>query len=162
MTKFNKTKEWLEEEYIIKNHSREEIASECGLTLAGLKSTLARFNLKKEKLDISKEKLESLVDKKLNHKEIEKELNIGQTTLYRYLRKYILDIKAEPIENSRYDDINDLLMCQLYLDGFSTTEIGEEFKISARTVQNHLQHCGVPRRSLTILYMVLLLMIVNF
>lgn len=36
--KFNKDKDWLIEEYINKNRKREDIASECGLTLAGLKA----------------------------------------------------------------------------------------------------------------------------
>ena len=63
MAKFTKTKEWLEEEYVIKNRPRQEIADECGLTLAGLKSLLAKLNIKKEKL-------ESLVNQKLSHDEI--------------------------------------------------------------------------------------------
>ena len=70
MAKFTKTKEWLEEEYVIKNRPRQEIADECGLTLAGLKSLLAKLNIKKEKLNIPKEKLESLVNQKLSHDEI--------------------------------------------------------------------------------------------
>ena len=41
MAKFTKTKEWLEEEYVIKNRPRQEIADECGLTLAGLKKFIS-------------------------------------------------------------------------------------------------------------------------
>ena len=148
MRKFTKTKEWLEEEYVIKDRSRKEIASECGLTEAGLKSLLGKFGIKKEKLDISKETLENLINNKLNHKEIEQKLNIGQTTLYRYLRKYNLSIIAEH-QFSKYDDTYDELICQMYLDGFSTVDIGKEFNISHKTVINHLQHCGVPRRTLS-------------
>lgn len=149
MTKFTKTKEWLEEEYVIKNRPRQEIADECGLTLAGLKSLLSKLNIKKEKLNIPKEKLESLINQKLPHDEIEKILKISQTTLYRYLKKYNLKILAEPRLESRYDDSNDVLICQLYLDGFSSVEIGNEFGISPKTVLTHLQHCGVKIRNLS-------------
>ena len=72
MTKFTKTKEWLIDEYVIKNRSRKEITEECGLTVAGLKSLLAKWNIKKEKLSIPKEKLESLVNQRLSHDEIER------------------------------------------------------------------------------------------
>lgn len=149
MSKFTKTKEWLIEEYVIKNRPRKEIANECGLTEAGLKSTLAKFGIKKEKLDLPKEKLKELIDLKLNHKEIEDKLGIGQTTLYRYLKKYNLSILATPKEYSNYDDTNDLLITQLYMDGFSSTEIGKEFGISHITVLNHLKRCGVAIRTLS-------------
>lgn len=77
MVKFTKTKEWLEEEYVIKNRPRQEIAAECGLTVAGLKSLLSKWNIKKEKLNLPKEKLENLINQKLPHDEIEKILDIG-------------------------------------------------------------------------------------
>ena len=95
MAKFTKTKEWLIEEYLIKERSRKEIAAECGLSEAGLKSLLSKFGIKKEKLNISKETIEQLIIQKLNHKEIEEILNISQTTLYRYLKKYKLQIIAK-------------------------------------------------------------------
>lgn len=148
MGKFTKTKDWLIQEYVINNRSRKELSKECGLSVAGLKSLLAKWNIVKETLDIPKSILQELVDKKLSHSDIEKQLGISQTTLYRYLKKYNLELKAE-VDRSQYDDSNDELMCQLYLDGFSTTEIGEELGLSHNTVIRHLQHCGVPRRTLT-------------
>lgn len=68
--RFNKTKEWLIEEYIVKNRSREEVAKECGLTIAGLKSVLLSLNIKKPKLTITKEVLENLVDKRYTVEDI--------------------------------------------------------------------------------------------
>ena len=38
--KFNKTREWVIEEYVNKNRSRKEVAEECGLTIGGFKSYL--------------------------------------------------------------------------------------------------------------------------
>lgn len=148
MVKFTKTKEWLINEYVINNRSRKDIANECGLSEAGLKSLLNKWGVKKEKLNISKEILEELINKKLSHDEIEKRLNISQTTLYRYLKKYNLNILAETKVISKYDDSNDLLICQLYLDGFSSTEIGKEFNITHKTVLDHLRHCGITPRTL--------------
>lgn len=148
MGKFNKTKEWLVEEYVIKNRSRKEIASECGLSESGLKSLLLKLDIKKEILDVPKDKLEELINLKLDHTEIEKRLNISQTTLYRYLKKYNLSIIAD-IDRSQYDDSKDEIICQLYLDGFSTTEIGNELGISHKTVCSHLEHCGISRRTLS-------------
>lgn len=147
MSKFNKTKEWLIEEYVIKNRPRQEIANECGLTLAGLKSLLAKWNIKKEKLDLPKEILEELINKKLAHNEIENILGIGQTTLYRYLHKYNLKILAEPRFQSKYDDSNDVLICQLYQDGFSCTDLAKEFGVSHKTILNHLERCGISIRN---------------
>lgn len=148
MGKFNKTKEWLVEEYVIKNRSRKEIASECGLSESGLKSLLNKLNIKKEILDLPKDKLEELINLKLDHTEIESRLNISQTTLYRYLKKYDLSIIAE-VDHSQYDDSKDEIICQLYFDGFSTTEIGDELGISHKTVCSHLEHCGISRRTLS-------------
>lgn len=47
--KFNKTREWLIDEYVNKNRSRKEIAAECGLIEAGLKSLLKDWKISKEK-----------------------------------------------------------------------------------------------------------------
>lgn len=147
MKKFTKTKEWLIEEYVIKNRSRQEIANECGLTISGLKSLLIKWDIKKEKLNISKEILEKLINEKLSHKEIENKLGIGQTTLYRYLHKYNLKILAETNVKSNYDNSNDLLICQLYQDGFSCTDLAKEFNVSHKTILNHLRKCGVTIRN---------------
>lgn len=47
--KFNKSKEWLIEQYVIFDRPRKEIAAECGLSEAGLKSLLAEFKILKNK-----------------------------------------------------------------------------------------------------------------
>lgn len=149
MSKFNKTKEWVIEEYVIKDRPRKEVAEECGLTLSGFKSLLNKLDIKKEKLNLSKEVIEEAVNRKLTCKQIEKELNISQTTVYRYLKKYGLTILADPIVVDRYNDINDNLICSLYLDGFSSTEIGKELGVSHKTILSHLKHCGIQVRTLT-------------
>lgn len=52
--KFNKTKEWLIEEYIVKNRKLADVANDCGLKPAGLRCVLSKFNIKKEKFTITK------------------------------------------------------------------------------------------------------------
>ena len=72
MIKFNKDKDWLIEEYINKNRKREDIALECGLTVAGLKSLLSKLGIQKPKLIITKNDLEKLIDRGLTAREIAK------------------------------------------------------------------------------------------
>ena len=50
--KFNKDREWLIQEYVINDRPRKEVANECGLTEAGLKSVLLNLDVKKEKFVI--------------------------------------------------------------------------------------------------------------
>ena len=47
--KCTKSKEWIYEEYVIKNRKREDVAKDCGLTVSGFKSILIDYNIKKEK-----------------------------------------------------------------------------------------------------------------
>lgn len=89
--KFNKSKEWLIEQYVIFDRSRKEIAAECGLSEAGLKSLLAEFKILKNKFTIDKKELENLVNQKLSVEKIAKQLNCSETSVYRYLKKYNLN-----------------------------------------------------------------------
>lgn len=93
--KFNKTREWLIEQYVTLNRSREEIATECGLTVAGLKSVLIQLDVKKDKFEIKEKVLRDLVNSGKRVKEIQEILNVSQTSVYRALKKYNLTIIAE-------------------------------------------------------------------
>lgn len=148
--KFNKSKEWLIEEYVIKDRPRKEIAEECGLTIAGLKSVLIKYGVKKEKFTIKQPVLEDLVNnQKLRAEEIAEKLGCGLTTVYRYLQKYNLTIAANPKECIKYNDSNDAMYCSLYLDGLSTPQIAKMYGVTWKTIQSHLEHCGIPRRTLS-------------
>lgn len=145
--KFNKTKEWLTEEYIVKNKSREEVAKECGLTVAGLKSLLINLGIKKSKLVITEEVLKDLVDKKYTVEDIANHFGCSWSPIYRKLTEYGLKIKAEPIKDSRYNSSNDDTIIYMYLDGFSTLEISKQLNISHKTVYNHLIKNGIKVRN---------------
>lgn len=145
--KFNKTKEWLIEEYVVKNRSRKELSEECGLTEAGLKSVLLQYNITKDNKIISIETVRNLLQQGKSVKEITKELNSSPSAIYRIMKTNNLSINYTP-NYSNYDNSKDKLICSLYLDGFSSTEIAKELKVSHRTILNHLNHCNIQTRTL--------------
>lgn len=149
MSKFNKTKEWLIEEYVIKNKSRKEVAENCNLTESGLKSLLIKWDIKKEKINIKESDFVEAVNKKLNAKELAQMFNCSLCTIYKYCKLYKVVILADPDIKNQYDDTNDEEICDLYLNGFSTTEIAKEFNTTHSTIIKHLEHCGVIRRTLS-------------
>ncbi len=144
--KFNKTKEWLIEQYIILDRPRKEIAKACGLSEAGLKSLLSEWKIFKEKFTISKVELKALVDQKLSVIDIAEKLSCSETSVYRYLKKYDLKVLAEPKTYEQYDSSNDEKIVKMYDEGKSSTEIAKHFGITHNTVLTHLEHCGVKRR----------------
>lgn len=145
--KFNKTKEWLIKQYVVLNRPRKEIAAECGLSEAGLKSLLIEWNILKDKFTINKKELEDLVNQKLSVEDIMQKLNCSQTSVYRYLKKYDLKILAEPKVYEQYDSSNDEEIIKMYNEGKSSTAIAKHFGITHNTVLSHLDHCGIKRRS---------------
>lgn len=149
--KFNKDEKWLYEEYVVKDRKLADVAADCGLKPAGLRCVLSKYDIKKEKFTIDKEVLHKLVyEDKLSAEEIMAKLKCGKTTVYRYLRKYNYTIQAVPKEYSQYDDSIDSEICELYVEQkLSSTEIGKIYGISHRSVLNHLEHCGIKRRTLS-------------
>lgn len=144
--KFNKTKEWLIKEYVVNNRSRKEIAKECGLTEAGLKSILSQYNIIKDTKTIDTEDVKALLQQGKSVKEIVKELNSSPSVIYRIMNKNNFTINYIP-HYSNYDNSKDSLVCSLYLDGLPTTEIAKELKVSPRTILNHLRHCNIQIRT---------------
>lgn len=132
--KFNKSKEWLIEQYVIFDRPRKEIAAECGLSEAGLKSLLAEFKILKNKFTIDKKELENLVNQKLSVEKIAKQLNCSETSVYRYLKKYNLNILADPKIYKQYDSSNDEEIIKMYNSGKSSTDIARYFGITHNTV----------------------------
>lgn len=150
MTKFNKDKDWLIEEYINKNRKREDIALECGLTVAGLKSLLSKLGIQKPKLIITKNDLEELIDRGLTASEIAKNLSAEETAVYRRLKDFDLSIpESSRKQYIQYDDTNDSLICELYSEGFSSVEIAKLLETSHITILHHLKHCGIETRTLS-------------
>lgn len=146
--KFNKDREWLIQEYVINDRPRKEVANECGLTEAGLKSVLLNLDVKKEKFVIKQPVLEDLVNQLLSAEDIAHKLGCHSTTVYRYLKKYNLKILAAHKEYIQYDSSNDDMICSLYIDGLSSTEIAKIFNTDHNTILYHLSHCEIPRRTL--------------
>ena len=147
--KFNKTKEWLIEEYVVKDRPRKEIAAECGLSEAGLKSLLKDWEIYKDKLTVTKEQLEECINKKMSAEEIATHFDVYVSTVYKWNKKFGLTILAEPKKFEQYDDTNDAEICEMYESGMSSPEIAKYFNTSWTTILAHLEHCGVKRRTLT-------------
>lgn len=146
--KFNKTREWLYEEYVIKNRPRKEIAAECNLTLAGLKNTLNKYGISKPKLEISISELKKYLEEGNSVDDICDIYHCTRSSVYKRMRENNLTIHYKP-DFKKYDDTNDELICQLYLDGFSTIQIGTQLNMTHGAVLNHLEHCGLNRRTLS-------------
>ena len=144
--KFNKSRDWLYEEYVVKNRSLKEVASDCGLTGAGLKNALAKYGIMKLKMEIPVSELEQYLEEGKTVEEISKIFNCAETSIYRRMKANGLTIHYKP-DFKQYDDTNDELICSLYLDGFSPEEIGKEIGTSRTSVKNHLTHCGITLRS---------------
>lgn len=144
--KFDKTPEWLFNEYVIKDRTIAEIAKECNLTRAGLKSTLNKYNIRKPVFDRKETEIRNLLAAGKTTKEISELLNIGRTTIYRVMKKNNLEINYKP-DFKKYNSSNDSIICSMYLDGFSTTEIAVQLNITAKSVGNHLRHCEIKVRN---------------
>lgn len=144
--KFNKSRDWLYEEYVVKNRSLKEVASDCGLTSAGLKNALAKYGISKPKLEISISELEQYLEEGKSVEEICKIFKCQESSIYRRMKANGLTIHYKP-DFKQYDDTNDELICSLYFDGFSPEEIGREIGVSRTSIKNHLIHYGITLRS---------------
>lgn len=146
--KFNKSREWLYEEYVNKNRSLKEVASDCGLTSAGLKNALAKYNISKPKLEIPVSELEQYLSEGKSVDEIRAMYNCSRNAVYRLMRKHNLTINYSP-DYKQYDSSKDELICSMYLDGISPVNIAKEVGLSRHTVMNHLKHCKIPLRTMS-------------
>lgn len=144
--KLNKSKEWIYQEYVVKNRPRGEIAKECGLTIAGFKSVLIKYGIKKEERHANPEDVIRLLKEGKSVEQITKIIGFEKSSVYRVMKKYNLCINYKP-DYKQYDDSNDETICSLYLDGYSSPQISKALNISHRSVLIHLQHCGIHIRT---------------
>jgi hypothetical protein len=150
MIKFNKSREWLIEEYVIKKRKIKDLAPECGLSVGGLKSRLLKEGIKQEPFNIDIELLRHALEvDKLSVQEVSEKYGYGKTTIRRYAKANNIQILAQPKKHEQYDDSKDELICSFYSDGFSSTQIGKILGISHNTVLTHLKHCGIQRKTLS-------------
>lgn len=146
--KFNKTKEWLYNEYVIKNRSREEVAKECNLSLAGFKSILKKYNIYKDAVIITKKSLEDLILEGYSAKEIAIKLNCSLSRVYTSLKEFDLKIQAPTIRKSTYDDSKDSFIIDMYLEGYSTFAIAKYLNRSHPSIKKHLIKNNIPIRNI--------------
>ena len=146
--KLSKSKEWIYQEYVVKNRPSSEVAKECGLTIAGLKSVLIKYGIKKEERHPNPEEIAKLLKEGKSVKEITKIIGFEETSIYRIMKKYNLHINYKP-DYKQYDDSKDELICSLYLDGYSSVDIAKAINSNHNSVILHLRKCGIPIRTAT-------------
>ena len=146
--KCTKSKEWIYEEYVIKNRKREDVAKDCGLTVSGFKSVLIDYNIKKEKNTIDINWLSQELNSGKTVDEIAKQAHLTKSGLYKIISKNNLKTNYKP-DHSQYDDSKDKEIVKLYNEGYSTTEIGKILHLSHRSILNHLNHCNIQTRNLS-------------
>ena len=144
--KFNKSREWLYEEYVVKNRKREDVAKDCGLTVAGLKNTLDKYGIYKPKFEVPVNELKQYLEEGKSVEEISKIMNCSETSIYRRMKANSLTIHYKP-DFRQYDNTNDKQICDLYSKGLTPKEIGQILNISGPSVRIHLKHCGIHIRS---------------
>ena len=149
--KFNKDRDWLIDEYIVKGRKVKDIARDCGMKVGGLKCLLTRLNIRKPEFPLTKECLHREVyENRLSSEQIAEKYSIGLTSVYRHLKKYGYSIQAAPKLYSSYDSTKDELICSLYLeDKISAVEIAKIAGMSIKGVYNHLYKNGIKPRSLS-------------
>lgn len=148
--KFNKSIDWLIEEYTVKGRNRAEIAKECGVSEAGLKSILLRYNIKQgtDKKEVTKENLKEAIDKGYTREEIAEMFNYSLSGMSKIFQRYQLYPKVhKPFH--QYNTTNDELIQNMYLDGFSTVEVAKVLNTNHSTIKNHLEKMGIARRTLS-------------
>ena len=146
--KCTKSKEWIYEEYVIKNRKREDVAKDCGLTVSGFKSILIDYNIKKEKSTIDINWLSQELNSGKTVDEIAKQMHLTKSGLYKIISKNKLKTNYKP-DHSQYDNSKDKEIVKLYNEGYSTTEIGKILHLSHRSILNHLNHCNIQTRNLS-------------
>lgn len=146
--KFNKTKEWLIEEYVNKNRSRKDVAKDCDLSESDLKSLLLEWKIEKNKLKLDVEYIKEQFENGVPIAKIGAFFGCREKPINRVINDLGLTrVKLKPNLN-KYDSTNDELISSMYRDGLSSTIIAKYFNITHRTVLNHLTNCCIKRRTL--------------
>lgn len=103
--------------------------------------------MKQEVKDV--ELLKDLFNKCVSVREISKQLGVCDRAVQRKVKELGLERPKSMKSRIQYDCTYDKKIIELYEEGKSSTEIGKIVGMSHRSVLNHLQHCGISRRTLS-------------
>lgn len=143
-------KEWLENEYLVKDRSSQDIANEYGCKRNTIQQWLAKFKIKKE---VHKKQIDSYEYLYENYVLLGRELgDIAQTNhitvsdVKYYLTKYKIELRPQPERKLKYeDDIDEII--HLYQDEkISAYQIGKKFGTTHNTIIRLLQKYGIETR----------------
>ena len=104
---FYRDKEWLYNEYIVKNRSAEDIADECGINVRNIREYLAKYGVKKT-IDyheiLSKELfVQEYVDNMMTKNEIADKYKIGLKSIDKLIKEYGLHKRTSGESISLYN-----------------------------------------------------------
>lgn len=149
-------REWLYNEYVIKDRSSQDIADEYGCVRNTIQCWLAKFKIKKKIVrkhyekkypNITKEFLiEENINKKKSLSQISRETGVSFDTLKNYAHEYGIDYY---VEQHRYklSESEQKQICELYQnEKISTNQLGKQFNVGHGTVKKILKRNNIPIR----------------
>ena len=152
-------KEWLYNEYIVKDRSTFDIATEYGCKQSTLQCWLIKFGIKKQKLKHSihnpkphqqKEYLyEEYIVKNRTIESIAEDNNVDDSTISYFLKKYGM-FRDKIVHKVDLSDEDSNEIARLYKYGsLSTVELAYKFSVSRTVIKRVLREKGVRLRSLS-------------
>lgn len=144
-------KEWLINEYVIKDRSTQDIADEYGCKQNTIQCWLVKHNIKKDKkkqIDSYDYLYDAYVIKNTPIRIIAQN---NHTTIYdikRRLRNFDIPLRDEP-RKLKYDNDLDDIVSLYYEDGLSAFKIGEKYNTSHNIIINLLHRHGYKTRNMS-------------
>lgn len=148
----NITREQFYELYITKNMKLRDIAKLLHINVATLEKNIKEKGFsditKEKKLDV--DKFYTLYNNGVTIKEICKELNVSDETLYKLIRKNNITLKVR--KNHNYIDVPNLdyaRLKQLYVEqDLSVKEISDLYNVTCRKIERMLTNYKIKKKSL--------------
>lgn len=150
-------KDWLYNEYIIKDRSTKDIADEYGCKRNTIQCWLNKHKIKKEVVkrdrknkypEITKEFLiEENINKKKTLSQISKEIGIPLDTLTRYCNEFGINYWTEQ-HPTKFSEEVEKEICDLYVnEKISTNQLGKMYNVEHGTIKNILLRNDIDIRN---------------
>ncbi len=141
---------YLFQSFIVENKSVQQIADECGTTVAAVSWQLYVNGIKRNGNKLSRAKLEELyvnTDNSIN--KVAEILGTNSALVSRYLDMYGIEKVTKP--STKYDDSRDAEWIDLYVNKrMSAAQIALMYNTSHRVVLDHLRRNGIQTRSMQV------------
>ena len=148
-------KQWLYDEYIVKDRSSEDIANEygckqntiqCWLSKFDIKKPIKHHNIKRTKRYQNKDYLfDQIVAQQKSCAEVARLNNVSDDTIIKYCDKYNIPHKRK-IYKIEFDENFNKTICEQYLNGTSINQISIEYDISRNIIKRAIVESGIQLR----------------